>query len=507
MKKLTTILFILISIVIAFFIIKETLGTADKKTNTFVSIDLTSNEDTSNNLQNNSIVADNGGIDVLVPLFPDEIVVTNISLDFNDDYYTDQIVAVKDSADPVIKILVCLFNPNFGSFERTYKIVTDIQQTDSFSLDVLDITGTHTNSIIASGLTENNESLLYAWLEQTNFSSVSFKQIAAIKADGTTLVHQIARNSSYAFSQEPGESFPIWAYTSVPGAAENSLDQIHIVYDWNPDTQEYEKQSEKLIYGKNINAQDLAKIFDGTEKTFGTFLNSTWVKTNANNETVSIYFDYPQKTITFLNNDTAEIYNWESSIMRTNGMLIYTENVNVPTLLRRVGVTLVSANEIRIIATDSLTMVSAQNTLWDGTYKKQGIESSLHSKNNISSKKEQLLEYVKEIVLDKNWKSDFEHTIQFNDTTFSTQSGKEIKESAYTIFNEYNEIIMQCKNKDGFLNGFYSIKIIEPTEDLGMQLELTPVSIGATQLSSSINPKIILEEVILESETLAVSDF
>ena len=500
MKKLTAILFILISLVIAFFIIRESIGQSDKGSESVVPFELTQ-QVTNNNKESIKSVSDIGEFNVMIPLFPDEIAVSTLSLDFDDDYYPDQIVAVKDSADPFIKILVCLYNATYGTFERTYKITTVIEKMESFSLDVLDITGTHANSIIAYGLTESNESLLYAWLSELTDFTLKFKEIAAIKAEGTTLVHQIARSSSYAFSKEPGESFPIWAYTSVPGAPENSLDQMHIVYDWSEKNEKYEKQSEKLIYGKNINAQDLAKIFDGTEKTFGTFLNSTWVKTNSNGESVSIYFNYPQRTIIFLNGDTAESYTWENSIMRTNGILIYTENVNVPTLLRRVGVTLVSADEIRVIATDALSLVTTPSTLWDGTYKKQGIEqiSDTFYFSNMPKNEELLLSY-KDIITSKTWSSDFEHTIDFIDSVFTINIDTVQEVGAYTVFNEYNEILIQFKNQseDGFLDGFYIASIIEEKEE-PTQLVLTPVVLGATQLTPSIDSKIILEEVVLEN--------
>ena len=500
MKKLTAILFILIALVIVFFIVRESDKNSDKKNDFFVSVDLTQKSINSGDVSIDE-VSDFSEFNAMVPLFPDEVVVSTLSLDFDDDYFPDQIVAVKDSADPFIKILVCLYNATYGNFERTYKIDTVIEKTESFSLDVLDITGTHANSIIAYGITDSNESLLYAWLSEITDFSLNFREVAALKADGTILVHQIARSSAYAFSKEPGESFPIWAYTSVPGASENSLDQMHIVYDWSEETMQYEKQSEKWIYGKNINAQDLAKIFDGTEKTFGTFLNSTWLKTDSNGESVSIYFDYPQREIVFLNDDAAEVYTWESSIMRTNGLLAYAENVNVPTLLRRVGVTLVSADEIRVIATDALSLVTTQTTLWDGTYQKQGIEHIPESRIvQKSLEDEKVLSPYTELLETKMWSSDFDHTIDFTDATFSVNMGNLIKTGVYALFNEYDEVLVQFKDQteNGFLNGFYSIEVIEE-EDAPMQLVLTPVTVGATQLTPNMDLKIILEEVVLEN--------
>ncbi len=502
MKKLTTILFILITLVIAFFIIRESVGKDNKEKTTVVSFEAT--ENTVNKREESmEAISDIQEFDVMIPLFPDEIVVLSTSLDFDDDYYPDQIVAVKDSTDPYIKILVCLYNDILGTFDRTYKINTVIERTESFSFDILDITGTHAYSIVAYGLTDKNESLLYAWLSDNTAFSLKFTEIAAIKAEGTTLIHQIARNSSYAFSKQDGESFPIWAYNPVPGAPKNSLDQMHIVYDWSDETQQYEKKSEKLIYGKSITAQDFAKIFDGTEKTIGTFLNSTWVQKNTNGRSISVYFDYPQRSIIFLDGNSAESYTWGNSIMRTNGILIYAENVNIPTLLRRVGVTLVSANEIRIIATDALSLVTTPDTLWDGTYKKQGIEQieeSIYYPNHLDNGN--LVTHYKENLVEKSWSSDFNHVIDFNDSTFVINSGKVQDNGVYSLFYEYNKVLLQCKTQSetGFLHDFYELSIIEEDDSL-MQLVLTPVTIGLTQLTPSIDSKIILEEVIVDSET------
>ena len=68
-----------------------------------------------------------------------------------------------------------------------------------------------------------------------------------------------------------GESFPIWAYTSDDESPESSLDQLQIMYDWNKREQKYVEKVRTRITQKSITAQELAKIQDGTEKTFAAF--------------------------------------------------------------------------------------------------------------------------------------------------------------------------------------------------------------------------------------------
>ncbi len=498
MKKLTTILFILVGLVILFLIIQQNVDFSDSQSNTFANGLSSSNSATqSQNLQTD-VIPENEDVTVLVPLFPDEVLVTAITIDFNMDNYVDQVIAVKNSSSPFIKVVIGLYNPLFGAYERAYELNTAIQQTATFSLDVLDITGTHENTLIISGYSTTNQAILKAWISNPNTSSLNLRLIADLSADGTIFITQNARSSSYAFSSEDGESFPIWIYTSDPESSQASLDQLHIMYDWNKETSIYEKVSQTRILGRNINAQELAKIQDGTEKTFGSFLSATWLHTaSASQTTPVVSFDYTNKTINFLNEDTVEIYNWESSILRRNGILIYATNRNIPALLRRIDITLISIDEIRIKATDTLTLRATPNTTWDGNYKKQQVDSvSVINTTKTENVESSLIEALK-TTSSKLWEDDNGYTITFSSTSYAAQKDAEQIKGAYTPFSVYNEELIQFKSLDssGFFNGFYRIQIVEATEDSPKLAVFLPVEISSTHIVQSISQGITLRQI------------
>ncbi len=501
MKKLTSVLFILVGITIAVLIISQNIDFSDNRSDIQAHNFTNAINVEQDSTQQSASLPENEDITVLIPLFPDEILVTVLPVDFNLDNYSDQVVAVKNSESPYITIIIGLYNPLFAAYERSYELVTQIEQANTFSLDVLDITGTHENSLIVNGFSQTNETMLQAWLSSSHSTSLNLQLIADFKADGTIFITQNTRSSSYSFTSEDGDSFPIWVYTSDPSSTQGSLDQLQIMYDWDDTTSKYEQVSQTRILGRNINAQELAKIQDGTEKTFGAFLTDTWLHSTSDlTPPPFLSFDYDTKTITFLNNDTAEIYIWENSILRRNGILIYATNRNIPTLLRRIDITLISLDEIRVKATDTLTLRASPNTTWDGNYKKQQIDS-VGVQTAAATETETPLSIIDTLktTSKKVWETNMNETITFTDSSYTIKNDSFQEEGVFTLFSVYGEDILQFKSlteESKLFNGFYRVEIIEPAEDITMQVLFLPVSLGATHLVPSIAQSITLQQVI-----------
>ncbi len=500
MKKLTSILFILVGLAIVFLIAQQYFDFSSSQS-VIQANNFTNAINTEENANSQSdVMPDGEEISVLIPLFPDEVLVTVLPVDFNLDNYADQIVAVKNSESNFIKVVIGVYNPLFAAYERSYELQTQIQQTNTFSIDVLDITGTHTNSLIINGYSQTNEAILQAWLSTSTTSSVNLKLIADFRADGTIFITQNTRSSSYAFSSENGDSFPIWVYTSDPSSPQGSLDQLQIMYDWDETSLQYEQVSQTRILGRNINAQELAKIQDGTEKTFGAFLSDTWMhSTSPLNPPPYISFDYENKAITFLNDDTAEIYIWENSILRRNGILIYVTNRNIPALLRRVDITLISVDEIRVKSTDALTMIASPNTTWDGNYKKQQIDSTGVQVTEPSTEASAMdITNTLRTTTEKVWETDNGDTLTFTNSAYTVKNNAFQENGVYTIFSVYGEQLIQFKstqNESALFNGFYRVSVIEENETTSRQVVFSPVRIGASHVVPSIAQNITLLQI------------
>ncbi len=500
MKKLTPVLFIIVGLLIAGIIINQNIRTSEDdsliQSNNFThainaepgagqqAVPLPGNED----------------FDVLIPLFPDEILITAIPVDFNLDNYADQVVAVKNTDSPFVKVIIGLYNPLFAAYERSYELETPIQETNTFSLDVIDITGTHANSLIVNGYSSTNDAIFQAWLSTSNTTAVNLELIADFRADGTIFISQSTRSTSYAFSDDHGESYPIWVYTSDPQSTQGSLDQLQTMYDWDYTTSRYIQSSQVRIPGRQINAQELEKILDGTEKTMGEFLSDSWQSTTtAVNNSPYLSFDYETKTITFLNNDTAEIYMWENSILRRNGILISASNRNIPALMRRIDITLISLDEIRVKSTDTLTITVSQNTSWDGNYKKQHSDS-INPQIVNSIKTENITNIIDTIktTSEKLWETDNGDMLTFTDNSYIVKNDAFQDSGIYNVLTVYEEQLVQFRsnNTDSKLfDGFYRIHMVEE-DNSRVQIVFTPVNIGSTYIVPSINQNITLRQVI-----------
>ncbi len=497
MKKLSSILFIIVAIVIVFLVVRENINFSTVH-NTIQGY--TNQANAANNqseILQSDVLQDAASISVLVPLYSNEAIVTAMSVDFNSDSYVDQIVAIKDSENPFIKVIVGLYNPLFGSYERTREIETKIEQTRTFSLDVIDITGTHENSLIISGFAQNNESILQVWLSRANTRNLNLDLIADISAEGTIFVNQSARSAAYYYDTDNDTSFPIWVYTSDPTSVEGSLDQLQIMYDWNSRRRRYEEVSQTKILGRTINAQELSKIQDGTEKTFGTFLSSTWQTTTPTEiKNPHIAFDYNNKTIMFLDNKTTEVYTWENSIIRRNGILISATNQNLSTLVRRIDVTLISVDEIRIKVTDTLRIAATPLTTWDGNYKKQsGTNIASFSTESNAQPQTELVEALK-TPTQKVWFADNGYSLTFSDILFTANDGTKQETGSFTIFEVYSEQILQLKSNSSssIFTGFYRIILVEAADaNSNPQAVLVPVDVGATDVVQNLKQTIAME--------------
>ena len=72
--------------------------------------------------------------------------------------------------------------------------------------------------------------------------------------------------------------------------------------------QRYVQTRQIFVAGKNIAAEALAKIQDGTVETFANYLNGLWYKTdNEDNEIRYIFLDYKNSEVIFLEGEQYNI--------------------------------------------------------------------------------------------------------------------------------------------------------------------------------------------------------
>lgn len=364
----------------------------------------------------------------LIALNPNEILLNAVSIDMNNDSMDDQIISIKKTGNANIFIITGLYDKTAGEYRRVAEIETEITQTKTFSFSVIDLTGTHTNALTYTGLTDSGETVLKAYQSGTDtaktaaraprtasrtastsrtgnarpsaqasrtvnqnagssvapgtartqttqdaseLSAFTYTLIADLKADGNIFIQQLQRDDAYSLALAKGESFPICVSTSDTSRGADSLDQIQRTYNWNAARGTYELVSESRVTGKKIADDVLRRIQDGKLETFETFLSGLWYKSSTQESALRyIFFDPAAREIILTSPTTQEIYLWNTGSLRRGGIYLTSMNSSINNLIRRFDITLNGIDEIRIKINDDVKMVIGEETLWDGTYKK-----------------------------------------------------------------------------------------------------------------------------------------
>ena len=229
----------------------------------------------------------------LVPLYNEETLMDTLNVDFDGDGYDDQINTIRKMTSPYIQILVGLYNPYKGQYERSAIIDTEIIQTRTFNYSCLDLIGNHKNVLMFSGFLENNNSVMKLFLPEKRDTGLVMNVIGDFQSDGTIFIQQLDRHESYESQKANGISFPVWVYSSDSNSG-NSLDQIQTKYVWDSSANKYTRNSETRVQESKVTSTELNKILDGTLVSFQNHLEGLWYNTNASADEAQYMFFNPR---------------------------------------------------------------------------------------------------------------------------------------------------------------------------------------------------------------------
>ncbi|MGL4985846.1 MAG: pallilysin-related adhesin, partial [Treponemataceae bacterium] len=307
----------------------------------------------------------------------DEMVLSMQMADINADGFEDQIVAVRRSGGNTIFMVLGLYNQKTSLYDRSFVIDTEITQSTMFSFLIMDVLGDHSNALVFSGMNATSETLLKVFLIKTVRRAIKLEKIADFVADENVYINQIPRSDAYQLYRSPESPYKIHLIQSDASKGITTLDRIESIYEWNDRYKKYVKVNEIKIAGKQIAEKELAKIQDGKVETFENFINGLWYKISGNNSERYIFFNLQEKEIVFLEKDIQEVYLWQNSMLRRNGLYLSSINNSISNLTRRFDISLSSIDEIKIKINDDVKMIIGEETLWDGTYRKWMNNSSL----------------------------------------------------------------------------------------------------------------------------------
>ena len=472
MKSRTVpVLFVLAAVLIAgvFFVSKKMLSKEDKASTRarIVTPKSASSGNTENESSPSSIESEK--YETFVPLYSGETLISTLTIDINNDGYDDEVIIVRKANSQNLWIVAALINSESGLYERLEPIETQFTRTRTFSYMGMDVTGEHKNALVYQGLADDGNYVMKIYLCVEERGRNYLRNIGDFACDGTVFIQQTERSESYALALSKGESFSVWVYKSDishEAAGTNTADkskpsvgqnQIQQEYKWNPSSQKYELAREINVTAGRLAATELSRIQDGTVETFAAFLEGLWYKTsNTDGNIRYMYFNYEDTEIIQLYKDIQEVYEWEDSKLRHNGIYLTAVNADIMNLHRRFDIALVNTDEIRITLRDDINLIINENTQWDGNYKKMSLQDTFGDFSTVTDKGL----YLKELQKGDNWTSaDSTVSLKFGEFSYTLLNGGLTETGIYSVekIGSYNVIQFRSDSEASVLGENYSM--------------------------------------------------
>lgn len=497
-SKTVPVLFVLAAVVLAvvFFATKKIVVNNDK-TLTRAKIITPKSASSSNDAENESKTSsfESEKYETFVPLYSGETLISTLTIDINNDGYDDDVIIVRKNSSQNLWIVAALLVPETGLYERLEPIETEFTKTRTFSYTGMDVTGEHQNALVYQGLADDGNYIMKIYLCVTENGRNKMNNIGDFSCDGTVFIQQTERSESYALALSKGESFSVWVYKSEKkeegqdqesdGKAKSSLaqNQIQQEYKWNPANQKYELTREINVTAGKLAATELSRIQDGSVETFAAFMKGLWYKTsNTDGNIRYMYFDYDSKEIIQLYKDIQEVYAWEDSKLRHNGIYISAVNADIMNLHRRFDISLVNIDEIKITLRDDINLIINENTQWDGNYKKMNLQSSFDE----PSDREEQNEFLREIRKGGTWVTpDSTVALSFTDYTYIAKTDTLLESGIYSIskIGTYNILSLRSDFENSMFNTNYNM------------------TFGSKTVSETVKKKTV-EKVITDYDTI-----
>ena len=387
-----------------------------------------------------------------VTLSSSETLLSTLMLDFDNDTYDDQMVVVRKADSPYLCILVGLYDPETKKYERISEISTNISKTGTFACSSMDVLGNHSQALIYQGMEDSGDYVMNIYICKGAGKEAELLNIGAFASDGTVFIQQSERSDSYELGLSRGESFSVWVYSSdkkeeEDGTTTKGLNQIQTEYKWNPASERYEFNRSTTVTASRLAARELSRIQDGTVETFASYMDGLWYKTSNTDSTIRyLYFNYKDREIIFLNGATEEVYAWEDSKLRHNGIYLTTTNTIISSLQRRFDIMLSNVDEIWVTVRDDVHMDIKESSLWDGQYKKTGpsyIFNADTPEAGISNFSRKILPY--------EWKTDDENSfIKFDGVKYSAKTGSDEEAGIFSVISVGEDYVIQLRPVTGY---------------------------------------------------------
>ncbi|MDR1444411.1 MAG: pallilysin-related adhesin [Treponema sp.] len=300
-----------------------------------------------------------------------EAVLSILNQDFDGDPAEEQIIAYRDYQEKEGPVHIAYVD--YDEAQRVYRRVWDaptaVTMPLTLSLSTQDLIGDRSICIVVTGMENRGTQTLTVFHRSSGDGGV-FTKIADLRIDGSIRIRETERPQSYQLGLSRGVSFPIAVY-GHDAESQNILDQVEIIYNYDPSSGLYEQSGITKVPGSQIEQRRLRELLSGTPGVFEDFIHDLWYFVGPQGTLDSrqyIYFDSVKREIIFFGDGAQQVFNWQTSNPTRYGLYAAGQNIPVTTLRRTIDIELESLDSIRVkVFEDVRLKIRADNT-WDGSY-------------------------------------------------------------------------------------------------------------------------------------------
>jgi hypothetical protein len=326
-------------------------------------------------IEERELAAFEDSMNAKIALNAGELLVSVLTQDFNGDLVDEQIIAYRNLSEPESRIYLgyVVFDRRISGYRRIWDTPTVVTRPGTISLYTQDVTGDRSVCLILAGMNSGEARTMTIFkYSPENEEKSPFDKIAEIEIDGSIQIQETDRTQAYRMGLTAGKSFTIAAYGRDP-ESDNILDQLEIVYSYNPDTGRFEESRFNRIPGSQIEQRRVRELLSGGSREFENFVSGLWyyVSPQGTLDTRQyIYFDPKNRELIFYSDEVQQVFTWQNSSATRYGIYISSQNISVTTLRRSVDIELESLNSIRVKIFEDVRLKIGVSDSWHGSYRK-----------------------------------------------------------------------------------------------------------------------------------------
>jgi hypothetical protein len=398
-----------------------------------------------------------------------EIMIAVLNQDMDGDPAEEQIIAYRNllEKDGPVYIAYVDYDQAARVYRRAWDAPTAVTRPGTLSLSIQDLVGDRSVCVLVTGMENQGAHTLTVFRKQENPEEPRFKKIADLRIDGSIQVQETERPQSYQLGISRAASFPIAAY-GHDFESENILDQMEIIYTYNPNAGQYEQSKVTRAPGSQIEQRRLRELLSGAPGVFEDFIHDLWYFVGPQGTLDNrqyIYFDPSSKEIIFFGDGAQQVFVWQNSSSTRYGLYVASQNISVTTLRRTIDIELESLDSIRVkVFEDVRLKIRADNT-WDGSYRRAGSAGRGSAKSA-----DRILPYI-----DARYESSLGRVLFAPDGSFEIIAG-ETRQGRYAFFRIEDREALELRFLDQPVENTRETYRVERSEDT---LILSRIRLGA----------------------------